>query len=326
MDLDACFGVTAPARPREDLEQVLLETDRVVIGHGALIAEAADVLDVEVGWQGTVGGGRVRGRLGETAIVAGEKATQDRVGLVDRSGTGATQFTAQAVLHRAPETLDTSLGLGRGGGNPPDAKRLQGAAHLGTRGPALELLVECGSAPRAIEDPVSVTVDGDGEAHPPGHLPQDPEIACRVFLEAEARRRDLIGRVVDGALEDKKRTAPFQPVVLTAVQLHEQARLGHARPLAAVFRWPPPPRSGDAGSTQDGPHGGAREGDGVLFGQQLGQMLVIEAAIDGAGKDDYPFSQRVRHAIGSRAAPVPMGQTGRAFQAKGGQEPLAVAE
>jgi len=70
-DDDARLGVTAAMGAGEDLEDVLAESHGVVIGHGAFIREAADVIEVLLGGEGPIGGVRVGRGVGKARIVAG---------------------------------------------------------------------------------------------------------------------------------------------------------------------------------------------------------------------------------------------------------------
>lgn len=129
-DHDVGLGVAAAMRAGEDLEQVLPEPHGVVVGHGALVGEAADVLEVLVGGQRPVGAVRIGRGMGKARIIAGEEAREDTIGVFEGARAGPTEFADQAILQGPPEPLDASLGLRRGGWDPADAEVLQGAADL----------------------------------------------------------------------------------------------------------------------------------------------------------------------------------------------------
>jgi hypothetical protein len=195
------------------------------------------------------------------------------------------------------------------GGDPGDAQLTKGAADLGERsGLSSELFVD---SERPVvrfigDDAVPITVEGDGDAASPDRFSEHDEVAMGLFLEPEDRRGDLAGRIVDSAVEDEAGAPAFQPVMLAAIPVEEQA--GRRQALA-----PPPeatpvtgPGTREAGSQEDAADCGARENDPVDFGEFLSEVLVVEAGIGGAGQPGDPALKGGGDAIGSGAAAVPM--------------------
>lgn len=308
-DDDAGLSIADALGIREQLQEERAERDGIVIGHCPFIGEAADVVESELRREGPIGRPRLRGRAREARIVARQEALEDGVRLGEGAGPGEAEFTDEAVLEGAPEPLDATFSLRGVGGDPGDAQRTQSAADLGGwSGLPAELFVD---SERPVvrfigDDAVPIAVEGDGDAASPDRLPEHDEVAIGLFVEPEDRRRDLAGRIIDGAVEDEAGATAFQPVMLAAIPLEEQAGRGHA--LA-----PPPeatpvagPGTRKAGGQEDAADGGAGEDDPVDFGEFLGQVLVVEASIGGAGQPGDPALQGGGDAIGSGTAAVPM--------------------
>jgi hypothetical protein len=160
-------------------------------------------------------------------VVAREEAVEHALGLGERPGLGEAELADQAVLEGAKEPLDPPLALWGVSTDPADAEFLEGAADLGGLGPALELL---GQGERgagvAMKDPVAVGVGGRGEAIAADELAEEPEVAMGIFLQAEDAAEDLARGVVDGGVEHETRPAIFEPGVVAAIHLDQEAGLG----------------------------------------------------------------------------------------------------
>ena len=107
----------APAKLKRrgwgDVEAAPLPLHDVVVADDALMDEAADA--IQLLGSGPPSGLRVSRRASQAAVVIGHEAAQ---GLISRSqvrGPGQTQFADEPILEHAPETFDTTLGLGRVG-------------------------------------------------------------------------------------------------------------------------------------------------------------------------------------------------------------------
>jgi hypothetical protein len=248
-DDDPGFGITLPARAGQDLEQMLAELDGVVVGHRALIGEAADVIQSVGGRQEAIGTLGIGGSLGEARIVAWEEASEDRVGLVEGAGVGTAEFAPKAILEDAPEALNAALRLRGRRGNPADAQLLERPAKLrGRSAQAAELLGEGRERPSSTgENTVAVAIEGDRAAMSADQVPQDRQVSDRVFLRPEESRRDLVRGVIDAPVKDEAWAAAFEPVMVTGVELHEQPFLRHAVPAAAMAGRSPRMRAGEAG-------------------------------------------------------------------------------
>lgn len=240
-DHDPGFGVAAAMWAREDLEQMLTELHGVVVGHGALVGETADGLEVLVGRQGPIRRARVGGSLGKARIIAREEARQDLIGLLERTRPRAPELADEAILEGPPQALDAPFGLRRGRRNPLDVQFSEGAAELREgMGTPLQLVVDRQWPLVCLggDDPVSISVEGDGDAMMTDGVAQDHEVAVGVFLLAEDGGGHLARCVVDRGMQDEARAAALEPVVVTPVPLEHETGLGHALTPPAMPRGP----------------------------------------------------------------------------------------
>jgi hypothetical protein len=127
------------------------------------------------------------------------------------------------------------LACGPVGGDPVDAQFLQGAFDLGRRGFPGELLGEGERAlRRAVKDAMAIAVGSDGDPLGLGEGVKDVEIPMRIFLVPKGGGRDFPRGVINHRQEGEARTALLQPIVVAAIELHEEAFLRHALPAVAV--------------------------------------------------------------------------------------------
>jgi len=116
--------------------------------------------------------------------------------------------------------------------DPGYAQLVEDTPDLGRQGLAGEFFFQGQWCPRlGLEDPVAVTVEGERDAPPAHHLPQEQEVALGVFLLAEDGVGHVACRVVDRTHESKPGAVWAEPLVTAAVNLQEHPTLGH--PLAA---------------------------------------------------------------------------------------------
>jgi len=132
----------------------------------------------------------------------------------------------------------------------------------------------------------------------PTHLLEDGQVREAVLGRSEDGPDDDPGRVVDGAGQGELRPAALEPVVGTAVDLDQQPGLGHPLAAAAV-----PGRPALAGRAEPRPPEQALErraadDDGLVLGQQFGQVAVVDTAIAGLGELDDATPDRCRQSPG----------------------------
>jgi len=170
-------------------------------------------------------------------------------------GTGQAQLTDQPVPEGAPQPLDAALRLRCASSDRVDAQLLECPSELGRRAPVDELLLQRQRRGRGFEDGVPVAIDGQWDAVATDGLAQHHQIAQCVLLLAEGGAGDDARGVIDRADQAEPRAATLEPVVAAAVELDEQAGLGHPIAPAAMARRTSTVRTGQARRAQDAPHG-----------------------------------------------------------------------
>jgi hypothetical protein len=211
------------------------------------------------------------------------------------------------------------------GGNPLDAQVVQDAADLGRGGAALQLLGERErGAGLAVEDPMAVGVGGAGHAIAAEELAEEQEIAVGILLQAKDAAEDLPRGVVDRGMEDEARPPVFEPRVVTAVHLDQQAGLRHGLAPAAMPRGPAGARAANAGGAEDPLHGPAGEVQTLALGEQLGELVIIHPAIPGTDEREDAGPDRRREPAGRRPAAITVGEGGHALLTQAREEAAEV--
>jgi len=199
---------------------------------------------------------------------------------------------------------------------------LHRAADLGGFRSPLELLRDRqGRAGIAVENTVTISVDGRRDAIALDQLAEEQQITLRVLLFAKDPAEEFACGIIDRGEEDEARPAVLQPRVVTTVHLNEQAGLGHPFAAAAMARraagsWTP-----EARLAQQALDRGPRDGEGFPVPQELGELMVIDAGIGRAGQGHDPGPHDVGQAPGRLAATVAVGQGGGPVRPHLGQQP-----
>lgn len=163
VDIDTRASVAAPPWAGMDLQEGAIELDRVVVGDGARVLEAADAGEVS-GRRAPRGLKRGWG-VGEARVVARPEAVKDTLGLGESPRLGEAEFDDEAILEGAKEPFHASLALRRGSGDPADAEFLERTPDLRGGDVALELLRQALWGPRiAMKDAMPIGVGGCGQA------------------------------------------------------------------------------------------------------------------------------------------------------------------
>src|SRR5258708_23263099 len=102
----------------------------MVGGDDALIVQAEAAGQIEAAGQAAKVGGGVGGGTGEALIEIGAEASEHGVGLFQSNGLSEAKVADQAVLTRAPGTLDAAHSLRRISRGLPDAELHHGAPRL----------------------------------------------------------------------------------------------------------------------------------------------------------------------------------------------------
>lgn len=121
------------------------------------------------------------------------------------------------------------------GGDPADAQFLERAADLRGIVMSAELLGErhrCGARKR--ENTMAIRIHRTGDAVAAEQLPQEEQIALGVLGQAKESGQDPATGVINGGEEDEARASGFEPGMMAAVELDQQAGLRHARSAPTV--------------------------------------------------------------------------------------------
>lgn len=229
MNLDLRARVAASLRARKELQMVRAERDGVVGRDGAAVLEAEDCIRIHVGGPGTKSGLRVRRGLREARVEADQKVRQEGIRRGEIAECGQAHLGDEAILQSLEEALHAPFGLRRGGGDPGDAEFLEDAPDLCRRGYAAKLLLEIRRALAiALENSVSIGVDGDGESVGECHRTQEQQVALGILAVPENGTENPSGRVIDGHEQDEVGATGLKPGVVAPVELDEQAGLRHA--------------------------------------------------------------------------------------------------
>lgn len=297
VDLDAQAGIAASTGSGLHLEEAPSKRHGVVVLDHALVLETTDAVEVCLGRRRSPRGRGVRGCMREVGVVAREEPVQDALRLREGTRVGEPEFDDQAILEGAEEPFDTALGFRGMGADPADAEFLEGAADLGRFGPTVQLL---GQGERGagitVKDPVAVRVGGTGQAVPPDELTEEQEVALGIFLQAEDPTEDFPGGVIDGSVQDEPRPAVFEPGVVAAVHLDQEAGLRHALAAAPMAGWAAGPGTANAGGAKQPLHGLAREAERLAVPQQFGEVMIVGARVSGAGEGEDAGPDSLRQA------------------------------
>jgi hypothetical protein len=95
----------------------------------------------------------------------------------------------------------------------------------------------------------------------------------------ELRRQDFTRGVVLQAQSGEQRTAAFEPVVRTAVELHEFSELGGTHPALAMRGSAALSRGAEAVLAQQAAKRFAAERNTLAFHQLFAEMVVVEARV-----------------------------------------------
>lgn len=134
-----------------------------------------------------------------------------------------------------------------------------------------------------MKDPMAVGVDRRREAIAANEPAEEQEVAVRIFLQAEDPAEDSAGGVIDGGVEDESWPTVFEPGVVAAVHLDEEAGLGHAVPAAAMAGWATGAGAANPRGAEEPLHGLAGEPEALALPEQLGEVMIVHARIGGAG-------------------------------------------
>ena len=313
-------GVAAAVGAGAQLQPPALQLDGIIVLDLALVLETTDLLQI---WRrGAPRRCGVCGRVGKAGVEPPSKAVEDPLGLRERLRARESQLDDQAILQRAEEPFYSTFRLRRIGRDPLEAQFLHRAADLGGFQSSLELLRDRqGRAGIAMENAVTISVDGRRHAIARDQLAEEQQVAVRVLFLAKDAAEQFARRIIDRGEQDEARPAVLQPRVVTAVHLNEQAGLRHPLAAAAMARRAAGPRTPDASLAQQALDRGPRDGEGFPFPQELGELMVIDAGIGRAGQGHDLGPYGVGQAPLGHAPAITVGQGGGALRPYLRQQP-----
>jgi hypothetical protein len=251
--------------------------------------------------------------VGEAGIVARAETVKDTLGLGERLRLCEPEFDDQAILKGAKEPLHAALALRRGGGDPADAEFLERAPDLGRGEVALELLRQPLGSPRiAMKDAMPICIGRGGQAIAADELAQQQEIAVCILLGAKDASQDFARGIVDGREEDEAGAAVFEPGMVATVHLDEEAGLRHPLSATTMARWAAGAGTPDASPAKETVDGGAGQVQRVPLGQELGELAIVHAGVDGPGQGEDAGTDGLSDSLRGRAPAVAMRECGQA--------------
>ncbi len=139
-------------------------------------------------------------------------------------------------------------------------------------------------------------------------LDEHLEVTRGVLLLAEDRAADPPGGIVDATHQRESGSPAFEPVVLAAVDLQEQARLAHALATAAMARGTTPAHRRQPGLGEDPAQAPLRHHDALAIGEQVREVGPVHVPVRRRGQLGKPGPERVTQAVGRDPAAVAVGE------------------
>src|SRR5713226_2963278 len=218
----------------------------------------------------------------QAVVVIGHVTGQTLVSRSQVRGPGQTEFADEPILEHAPETFDTTLGLGRVGGDVGDPELLECAAELRGLAAASQLFFDGPVIVVADEDTVAVAVAGQGNAVATQQALEQAEIALGGLGREERGGEDLAGRIVLQAQGGEQRAAAFEPVMRAAVEQDQLPLASRTQAALAMSRSPAFSGRAKALAAEQTTEGFPAEGKALDLGELFAEMVIVEAAIAGA--------------------------------------------
>ena len=292
---------------------------------GALILEAADAL--EVGGSGLPGWLRMCRRVCEARIVARQEPVEYALCFFEHTGLRESQFGDETILEGPEESFDPTFSLRRGGGNPANAQFLKGAPDLRGGHRASQLLCQGErGAGITVKQAMAIGVGRRGHAIASDEATEQEKVAVGIFLRAKDTSEDLSRSIIDRGVEDESGPAIFEPGMVTAIHLHEQAGLGHALTAATMPGWTALARTTDTGGAEKPLHGLPRHAQALALGQQFREVVIIHAGVGGTRQGEDPGADHLSNATRGGPSAVAVGQGRGALLPPVAEEPTEVAQ
>jgi hypothetical protein len=173
----------------------------------------------------------------------------------------------------------------------------------------------------ALENGVPVSVERQGQTSRAADLLQHQKVPGRILLFPKAGVHQLRSGIIDRRQQDQLGSAPLQPVVVAAIDLQQHPGLRVALPLLVVSAGTPLPRTGQARLPPETPDRRARQADGILLSQDLGEVLVVEVPELTPGQSQKLVPGPLGYPPHTGTSPVAMGQPGGSSAPVAGHQP-----
>jgi hypothetical protein len=145
------------------------------------------------------------------------------------------------------------------------------------------------------------------------HIVEGVEVADQVLMEAEVKAEDLVGGVVDDAVEGECWATVFEPGKGAGVTLAEEAFLGHSGTATTAAGSLMRVRVNEACAPQDPADGARGEVDFMALGEQFGDVLATGSLEGVCCEGNHLVSDIFRNGMAWLTPPVFVGQEGVAL-------------
>jgi len=179
----------------------------------------------------------------------------------------------------------------------------------------------------ALEDPVAIHVQRDGDPAGPNQGPEEAEIAPGILGGDEGRAgQEVPGGVVQGADQAASGAPLAQPGVGAPVPEDEEAGLGLTRAATPVAGRPTMARAGHPRGPQQPVDGDPADRELLGGPELLGEVGGVQAGVLPPGERDDLLPRSLRQAMARGAAPVPVDEGAPPLVLEPGEEAPDMAE
>jgi hypothetical protein len=147
-----------------------------------------------------------------------------------------------------------------------------------------------------------------------------------ILFRAKDGSQDAPSRIIEGREQDELRAPSVEPAMMTAIHLDQEPGLRHAVAPSAMAWGAADAGTRDPGSAEEALYGPSRQPEALPLRQELGEVMVIEARIAGAGQLEDVSADRLSETAWRGPAPVAMGKGLEPLAADAGEEPAHMAQ
>lgn len=227
---DLASGIPPVVGAVRDLDPAVAQSDGVVAGDESGVV--ASQVRIEIPRGRSPGVSRILGCQGESAVVVLNEGREASSGVLDGGGSVEAQDADEAILERAPESLDSPLGLRASRGDVADAEGAQDLPSLGWFSLPGELLLEAPMGIVAYEDARPVSIERGWHAVGTNHLAEQKGVAVQVLVGPRFERENCSCGIVYSTDQGESGRAILAPAVFAGV--HKDQSTASARTLAST--------------------------------------------------------------------------------------------